>query len=118
MKTKISLIALAVSSSFAVLSASAQAAPTYHWIPAGEAVDPVTAPPDTSTTTREAVREQTLEARNRGGLQTAGDIGGDRRARAELAVPSTQSRAEVRAETLAAIHDGTIAPFGETAGAE
>ena len=99
MKTKVSLIALAVSS-FAVLGASAQAAtpPGHDWIPAGEAADEVMAPPTTSTTTREAVKEQTLEARNRGGLQSAGDIGGDRKARVCV--------------------DGTIAPFGETAGAE
>ena len=119
MKTKLSLIALTVSS-FVVLGASAQAAtPSGHdWIPAGEAADEVMAPPATSTTSREAVKEQTLAARNRGALQSSGDIGGDRMARAELAMPSAQTRAEVRAETLAAVHDGTIAPFGETAGAE
>ena len=117
MKTKLALIALSVAS-FALAGTSARAATAYHWIPAGEAADQVMAPPATSTTTREAVKEQTLEARNRGGLQNAGDIGAERQARAELAIPSTQTRAEVRAETLAAVHDGTMAPFGEAAGAE
>jgi hypothetical protein len=118
MKTRLSLIALAVS--FSALGATAQAAPAAHdWIPAGEgASDDMRAPPTTSTTSREAVKEQVLEARRNGTLSPAGDIGADRRARAEIAAPSTQSRDDVRAQTLAAVREGTIAPFGETAGAQ
>jgi hypothetical protein len=121
MKTRLSLMALAIS--FASVGASAQAATAaaggYKWIPAGEGIPGELAPPSTaSTTTREAVKAQTLAARRSGALRTAGEAAEENAERGELAAPSTQSRAEVRAATLEAVREGTIAPFGETAGAE
>ena len=117
MNTKLSLSL----STFALLAAfgtGARAAQTPHhdWIPAGEAVgDETLAPSTTSDTTREAVRAETLQARRAGHLTAAGEASGEDEQRADASRPSGVARSEVKAETLAAVHNRTIAPFGEAA---
>jgi len=101
----------------AAFGAGAQAAPPSHgWIPAGEAIgDETVAPSTASSTSREAVRAETLQARRAGELKGAGEASGEDEQRVATSHPSAVARSEVKAETLAAVRDGTIAPFGEAA---
>jgi hypothetical protein len=121
MNTKLSLSLSLSLSTLALLAAfgtGAHAAqtPRHDWIPAGEAVgDENVAPSTVSHTTREAVRAETQQARRAGELMAAGEASGEREQRVEASRPSSVARSEIKAETLAAVHNRTIAPFGEAA---
>ena len=110
-----SLSTLALLAAFGTGAQAAQQQP-YHWIPAGEAVgDQDLAPSTASSTTRAEVIAEMVQARRSGELQAAGEASGEREQRVATSQPSIVARSAVKAETLAAVHNGTIAPFGEAA---
>lgn len=114
-KLSLSLSTLALLAAFGTGARAAQT-PPHGWIPAGEAVgDEDRAPSAVSQATREAVRAETLQARRSGELKGAGEAPGADEQHAEASRPSSLARSEVKAETLAAVHNRTIAPFGEAA---
>jgi hypothetical protein len=112
LSTSLSMLAL-----LAAFGSAAHAAPApQHWIPAGEAIgDENVAPSTASNTTRAEVAADTRQARRAGELQAAGEASGEHQQHEDQSRPSTVARAAVKAETLAAVRNGTIAPFGEAA---
>jgi hypothetical protein len=118
MNSKLSLsTSLSTLALLAAFGTSVHAAQTPHdWIPAGEGIaDETVAPSTASSTTRAAVKAETLQARRHGELIAAGEASGEHEQRLDESRPSRVTRSEVKAETLAAVHNGTIAPFGEAA---
>ena len=109
-----SLSTLALLAAFGTGAHAAQA--PHDWIPAGEGVaDETMAPSTASDTTRAAVRAETLQARRSGELVAAGEASGEREQRGDEGRPSSVARSEVKEQTRMAVHNGTIAPFGEAA---